>query len=560
MHKRKYYSISQKTVRSTVLNCIIFGLAAQILALAVYASALTKQYVNMAHGIAQQARQSAVHAADTVSIANQVMKIYQSLGSEEREKVGTEEYRAYFSDVDTETDGCPYDTLIHILGGALGCYKEIYDCYLAMYDRETSTMVYIVDPDISADRLMPGDWESVNEKGMLKFLKGSPDDLLYDSAFTENYGLLCTVAAPIQDKNGETAAFVLVDISMNNIISGMMGFAWKFSLAIVLLTLLTALIQSKRIKRSLVEPINQIAQTAQLYVADGNTDEHFAKLDIHTGDELEQLVLTMADMEHSLKEYGTEMLRVTAETERINTELALAEQIQSSMLPQIFPPYPDRNEFDIYAMMKPARAVGGDFYDFFLLDNDHLCLVIADVSGKGIPAALFMMISKAVIHNCAMIGLSPSEILTNTNNALCANNHADMFVTVWLGILEISTGRLTCANAGHEYPALKRKNGKFELYKDKHSFAVGGMEGMRYKEYELELNSGDTLFVYTDGVPEANDADNRMFGTERMISALNQTAESSPRELLHNVRNAISEFAGDAEQFDDLTMLGLSIK
>ena len=251
--------------------------------------------------------------------------------------------------------------------------------------------------------------------------------------------------------------------------------------------------------------------------------------------------------------------REEVEKERITTELHMANRIQNSMLPHIFPPFPDRREFDVYASMDPAREVGGDFYDFFLIDSDHLCLVMADVSGKGIPAALFMMISKVILQSCAMLGRSPGEILTKTNEAICSDNQVDMFVTVWLGILEISTGKITAANAGHEYPVLKQ-NGKFELLKDKHGFVIGGMEGMRYKEYELQLLPGDKLFLYTDGVPEATDAESQMFGMERMLSALNGAPDAAPETILNNVRSAVDGFVKDAEQFDDLTMLCLEYK
>ena len=245
---------------------------------------------------------------------------------------------------------------------------------------------------------------------------------------------------------------------------------------------------------------------------------------------------------------------------RLESELDLATSIQADMLPNIFPAFPDRSEFDIYAAMNPAKEVGGDFYDFFLVDDDHLCMVIADVSGKGIPAALFMMASKIIIANNAMMGKSPARILSDTNAALCSNNREAMFVPVWLGILEIPTGKLVAANAGHEYPAIKTPDGKFELLKDRHGLVIGGMESAKYKDYELTLEPGSKLFLYTDGVPEATDAEEKMFGTERMLAALNQTPDAAPRELIDGVRGAVSAFADKAEQFDDLTVLCLDYK
>ena len=248
------------------------------------------------------------------------------------------------------------------------------------------------------------------------------------------------------------------------------------------------------------------------------------------------------------------------EQERIVKELSTARQIQKSVLPHIFPPFPDRAEIDLFATMDPAKDVGGDFYDFYFIDEDHLCLVIADVSGKGIPAALFMMLSKRILEDLARQEPTPSTILEKTNDLLCDNNQAEMFVTVWLGILEISTGKLTAANAGHEFPAICEKGGSFELYKDKHGFVVGGMEGVHYKGYDLQLNPGDKLFVYTDGVPEATDDSGEMFGTDRMIETLSSCTDNTPKEILQGVRNAVDSFVGDAEQFDDLTMMCLEYK
>jgi sigma-B regulation protein RsbU (phosphoserine phosphatase) len=243
--------------------------------------------------------------------------------------------------------------------------------------------------------------------------------------------------------------------------------------------------------------------------------------------------------------------------ELIVRELSTARQIQESMLPHIFPPYPDRSEVNLFASMDPARDVGGDFYDFFFIDEDHLCLVIADVSGKGIPGAMFMMISKRIIEDSARQVHSPAEILYQTNEALCDSNQMDMFVTAWLGILEISTGKLTAANAGHEFPAIRRKNGSFELYKDKHSFVLGGMEGVPYKEYDLHIAPGDKLFVYTDGVPEATNAASEMFGEERLMRILNENRQAGPTELIQRVHEALDAFADGAPQFDDTTMLCL---
>ena len=237
----------------------------------------------------------------------------------------------------------------------------------------------------------------------------------------------------------------------------------------------------------------------------------------------------------------------------------MATQIQKGMLPSIFPPFPERKEFDLYATMRPAREVGGDFYDFFMIDEDHLALVMADVSGKGVPGALFMMVSKVILKNNAMAGKSVGEILAMTNDLICANNQMEMFVTVWMGILEISTGKIKAANAGHEYPAVM-KDGCFRLCKDKHSFVIGGLADSRYREYELQMEKGDKLFLYTDGVTEATSEKGELFGTERMIDALNAYADLTPREILNGIKDTVDAFVGDAEPFDDMTMLCFTYK
>ena len=251
--------------------------------------------------------------------------------------------------------------------------------------------------------------------------------------------------------------------------------------------------------------------------------------------------------------------KLSENSARMETELRMATQIQEGMLPNIYPPFPERREFDIYGTMNPAREVGGDFYDFFLVDEDNLALVVADVSGKGVPAALFMMAAKIILANNAMMGLSPAQVLAATNSSVCASNPEEMFITVWFGILEISTGRLTAANAGHEYPVLKQGD-RFELFKDRHGLVLGAMDGVKYKEYTIQLSPGDKIFLYSDGVPEATDSNNKLFGTDRMLEALNQRPESSARNILADVQEAVDEFVGTAEQFDDLTMLCLEYR
>ena len=243
------------------------------------------------------------------------------------------------------------------------------------------------------------------------------------------------------------------------------------------------------------------------------------------------------------------------ENERIATELSLATRIQMSALPSESPAFPERSEFDLCASMTPAKEVGGDFYDYFLIDEDHLGLVIADVSGKGIPAALFMMVAMDQIRHAAMGEKSPEKALQLVNAQLCSRNAEEMFVTAWLGILELSTGRLETANAGHEYPAIKHADGSFTLLKGKHGLVLGAMDSVRYTKVGIDLEPGAKLFVYTDGLTEATSAENLLFGTERMTEALRRGENGSPEQIMETVTDAVNRFVGSAPQFDDLTML-----
>lgn len=310
---------------------------------------------------------------------------------------------------------------------------------------------------------------------------------------------------------------------------------------------------SKIFADRVVQPLQILQEDVQM-ISEGNL-EHRAK--IIQDDEIGELANAFNNMSASLQEYIKNLSSVMAEKERIGAELNVATQIQADMLPSIFPAFPEREEFDIYATMQPAKEVGGDFYDFFLIDDDHLAVVIADVSGKGVPAALFMVIAKTLLKNRAQMGDSPAKVLEVVNNQLCENNKAEMFVTVWFGVMQISTGKIVAANAGHEKPIIRKADGEFEIFKDKHGFVMGGMEGMKYKEYEFEIEKGGCLFVYTDGVPEATSSDSELFGMERLVQVLNEEKDAPLPDILKSVKVSIDKFVKDAPQFDDITMLAL---
>lgn len=555
--QRRRYSLSARTARTTMLTCLIISLVALVIGLVFYTIALIRQDIRHAFDIANQASMSAQHGMDGEGLSKQVMEIYRGLSPEEQNQTGTEAYRARFGHLMQK--GGTYDNVLHLLSGYLSS-DDVFDVYLAMYDTEASRMVFIVDPD-EENRLYPGEWEPVTRESMEKYITWDGSGMLYDIENTKLYGWLCTAGVPLRDDAGEVFAFLLVDVTVKNVLNGIKGYLFQTTLALLIVTIIIAWILARHMKKAIVDPVNSIAQAAQSYVTDkrgGIKDtDHFAVLNIRTGDEIENLSLVMADMEQDLLQYEDDLTRVTMEKERISTELSLATKIQAAMLPRKFPAYPERKEFDIYASMTPAKEVGGDFYDFFLIDNDHLCVIMADVSGKGIPAALFMMASKIILQSAAMLGQSAEDILRKTNEAICSNNPEDMFVTVWLGILEISTGKLTAANAGHEYPILRQNGKDFERYKDPHGLAVGAMTDMPYRSYELMLQPGAKLFVYTDGVVEATNRRNALYGTDRLLDTLRGVQDKTPKDILEAVGQDVTDFTGDAPQFDDVTMLCL---
>ena len=303
----------------------------------------------------------------------------------------------------------------------------------------------------------------------------------------------------------------------------------------------------------IIEPLNTITRRVASL---GIRNRQFMMEDIYrTGDEIEVLAESFAKQSARTTLYIDQIKRVTAEKERIGAELDMASKIQASQLPRLFPPFPDRKEFSLYASMTPAKEVGGDFYDFFMIDRDHIAFVMADVSGKGVPAALLMMVARVLVKSSLQNGKSPGEALESVNNQLCEGNTTDFFVTMWVAMLEISTGKGIAANAGHEHPVLRRAGGSYELVVYRHSMPVGAMEGLRFKEHEFQMNPNDSFFVYTDGVAEATNGNNELYSTDRMLDALNRDPDAQPEQVLKNVMYDISSFVDGSEQFDDITML-----
>ena len=398
----------------------------------------------------------------------------------------------------------------------------------------------------------PGEKEIMMD--LIKRGRGEPDRELFMGLRELAGEKLATALVPIRAMDNEVQALVGVDLSVAAVWESLMNMYIMLAITIVAITCVGMIIHYRNLDRTLIQPITTLKNGTDELVNKLDSEEAFVS-GIHTGDELEALAHSIEEMDRSLKHYVRENTAITAERERLNTELELAGSIQMDMLPCDFPPFPERSEFDLYASMNPAKEVGGDFYDFFLVDEDHLALVIADVSGKGIPGALFMMMVKIMVQNCVLAGLSPKQVMEQVNEQIAENNSESMFVTVWLGILDIPSGKLTAVNAGHEYPIFKKPGGCYELIKDKHGMAVGTMEGICYREYEMQFEPGSSLFVYSDGLPEANNRAEELFGIARTLAALNENPDLPPEETLCAVERAVDTFVGDAPQFDDLTML-----
>lgn len=302
------------------------------------------------------------------------------------------------------------------------------------------------------------------------------------------------------------------------------------------------------VKRLVVNNIYQINESLSA-ITDGKLD---TVVDVRSHVEFEDLSNDINSTVDTLKRY------IADAAARIDAELAFAKAIQHSALPSVFPPYPNRREFEIWASMFTAKEVGGDFYDFYFVDDDTLAFLVADVSGKGIPAAMFMMQSKTLLKSYAEAGMSVEAVFTHANEKLCEGNEAGMFVTAWMGFLNVKTGELRFANAGHNPPLLKRADGSFQYLKTRPGFVLAGMEGIRYRKNELQLQPGDRLFLYTDGVTEAINEEQALYGEERLLSTLDRHANSDPQSVCDAVKADVDAFAGAAEQFDDITMLCIS--
>ena len=529
-----------RKLRSSIVFKSISGIVILLLVFTVIVSVIG--YLEFTDALMEQYAEGTFYTADTAALnvnADHLQSYLEGGDQEEYEKIRNEFERLCEAQEATFIyvicpDRTDYNHITFVISAMNNRYS--YELFERGYVRETTNDEY---------------------RNIYRLLCEKESDYAYvvrDRGYIET-GAHITVLISLVGSDQEVKGILCVQRQMDILTDLRQAYLKKVAIAMILIALLVIMGQTVYIHRVLLDPLQRIIREAARFSTENVKSQKKLTDHIRNRDEIGELARSIDDMEDQITGYISDIARIAAKEEKTRTELSLAARIQASMLPDVFPPFPERKEFELFASMDPAKEVGGDFYDFFLIDSDHLYLAIADVSGKGIPGALFMTISMLALSQIIREGKSPAEVLEAANNAICVNNREEMFITVWLGILEISTGKLTAANAGHEYPALRKPDGRFELFKDPHGFVVGGMEDMKYKEYELQLLPGSQLFLYTDGVPEATDSSERQFGTQRMLTALNGHCGEHPEEIIGGVYAAVDSFVGQAEQFDDMTML-----
>ena len=384
--------------------------------------------------------------------------------------------------------------------------------------------------------------------------KGIDTPLVTDNDYGYNY----TGVSVILDENGNAIAEIQYILDMSEVRAYLNSFLINMLLISFAIIGITIILYIFFVRKMVTKPVGKLTTFTQEITKTGTFENQH--IDIKTGDEIESLSQSFNFMLAELENYIANLSKVTAEKERIGAELDIAKHIQASMLPCIFPAFPERKEFDIYATMEPAKEVGGDFYDFFMVDDTHLAIVMADVSGKGVPAALFMVIGKTLIKDHTTPGRDLGKVFTEVNQLLCESNSEELFITAFEGVLDLVTGEFVYVNAGHEMPFICKAGGDFEPYKIRAGFVLAGMEGMKYRAGSTRLEPGDKIFQYTDGVTEATNLKNELYGMNRLGAILNKVKGGTPNDILPAIKKDIDEFVGDADQFDDITMLCLEYK
>ncbi|MBR5964689.1 MAG: SpoIIE family protein phosphatase, partial [Treponema sp.] len=427
-----------------------------------------------------------------------------------------------------EMPDCKYKTYVfNVVNTKL---RHKYNPYHAGYKEDTS--------DASAAR-----FKRLMEKGGMEM----------DSMMFSHAGARTRISLALRDSTGKKVGIICVEKQMDTVTSVLKNYVRIDLLFAPIMSILFFVCFGTFIRKKFVRPIVCITKEAKDFASH---DAHFSdKLkDIHSNDEIETLARSIEKMGIDIQVYIKDLMRVTTEKERISAELSVASGIQAGMLPKNFSPYPDHPGIQLYASMIPAKEVGGDFYDFFWTGKDKLWLVMGDVSGKGVPAAMFMVIAKALIRNAATLDYEPSEICERVNNQLCKENEQGLFVTCWLGCVNLSTGLMKFANAAHNPPVLY-DGSAYKLLEQKSGIMLAAMEDTKYVEHEIQLQKGSRIFLYTDGVTEAQNKDRQLFGEEMLLAALAKSAALTAKEKIEAINAEVERFAGGEPQADDITAL-----
>ena len=382
----------------------------------------------------------------------------------------------------------------------------------------------------------------------------------YTSFTYKNEGGHVTTAIPLFGTDGKVTAIMSIVKPMNEIKEYRKNFLRSIIISATILTLLFIALYASLLYLGIIRPIISITYETSHFA------EHHGELTgiltkIHNRDEIGKLAKSVEKMSRDMNKYIEDLTQATAEKERLGAELNVARQIQAEMLPRVFPPYKNHPELELYANMTPAKEVGGDFYDFYLIDDDHFAMVVGDVSGKGVPAALFMVITKTLLKEASEHSILPSEIFERVNSILCEGNESGLFVTCWMGILTLSTGELNFANAGHTAPIIKTQ-GQINYLSSKPNLMLAAMDGIPYTNHTVKMERGDRLFIYTDGITEATNEYDELYGEDRLLHVMKSVQDKgkNSRDILDIIRNDLDDFVLDAPQFDDITMLAMSYK
>ncbi|MBR1598489.1 MAG: PP2C family protein-serine/threonine phosphatase [Lachnospiraceae bacterium] len=552
-----HYSLAGKTFHMVFMIAVVFAVLSLLISTGLYMSEMVKQIASDDVMMARNAATVIDQSFDVEEMCSRVLEVYKSIPEDVRQNPDSSEYRSYYKKLEA-------DTRYRMLELVLKEFKDsgmVNDIYLTTYDEENGKLIYVVDPDRTETRNDMGDYDDFNVKYIEKLRKSTIDKPF--RTFFSNNGVYMISGSPTSDDEGCNSA-ILVDTSIQHIILKSRQFVLFYVIFITVITIILGYFATSKVKKTLVRPLNELAVAANEYVYNKrkgkDTGNHFKDLKIDTGDEIEILYLMMTDMEKDINDYEKNLQSITAERERIGAEIEIATTIQQSMLENVAPDFVGKKEYDLYAAMSPAREVGGDFYDFFMVDDDHLAILIADVSDKGVGSAFFMAISKTLVKTYAKMVGNPSEVIAKVDKQISEKNDAGLFVTVWIAIIDLNTGHVTACNAGHDYPAIMKDGEDFVIEKTPHGPPVAFIPGMDFVGTEFDLKPGDRIFLYTDGLNEAKRGDGERFGTDRMLEVLNAHKDADNEEMIHIMRKAVDEFAGDEPQFDDMTMLGFTFK